>query len=100
MEQSGRKRPQMTANNEVASVDVGCYGARVVVGAESAACKLVEPEFARDRQLDDAVHAEAFDAQKAFAADFHSPRRCAMSWARSSSLPPSTTWRSDGSARR
>ena len=39
-------------------------------------------------------------AQKAFAADFHSRRRCAMSWARSSSLPPSSTWRSEGSARR
>ena len=39
-------------------------------------------------------------AQNAFAADFHSRRRCAMSWARSSSLPPSSTWRSEGSARR
>jgi hypothetical protein len=35
-----------------------------------------------------------------FATDFHSRRRCAMSWARSSSLPPSSTWRSEGSARR
>jgi pimeloyl-ACP methyl ester carboxylesterase len=34
------------------------------------------------------------------AAYFHSWRRCAMSWARSSSLPPSSTSRSDGSARR
>jgi DNA-binding IclR family transcriptional regulator len=34
------------------------------------------------------------------AADFHSRRRCAMSWARSSTLPPSSTWRSEGSARR
>jgi energy-coupling factor transporter ATP-binding protein EcfA2 len=39
-------------------------------------------------------------AQNAFAADFHSWSRCAMSWARSSSLPPSSTWRSEGSARR
>ena len=39
-------------------------------------------------------------AQNAFAADFHSRRRCAMSSARSSSLPPSSTWRSEGSARR
>ena len=39
-------------------------------------------------------------AQNVFAADFHSRRRCAMSWARSSSLPPSSTWRSEGSARR
>jgi hypothetical protein len=30
-------------------------------------------------------------AQNAFAADFHSRRRCAMSWARSSSLPLSST---------
>jgi hypothetical protein len=42
----------------------------------------------------------AVGAQNAFAADFHSRRRCAMSWARSSSLPPSSTWRSEGSARR
>ena len=39
-------------------------------------------------------------AQNAFAADFHSWRRSSMSWARSSSLPPSSTWRSEGSARR
>ena len=39
-------------------------------------------------------------AQNVFAADFHSWRRCAMSWARSSSLPLSSTWRSEGSARR
>jgi catechol 2,3-dioxygenase-like lactoylglutathione lyase family enzyme len=38
--------------------------------------------------------------QNAFATEFHSWRRCAMSWARSSSLPPSSTWRSEGSARR
>ena len=30
-------------------------------------------------------------AQNAFAADFHSRRRCAMSWPRSSSLPLSST---------
>ena len=42
----------------------------------------------------------AVGAQNAFAADFHSRRRCAMSSARSSSLPPSSTWRSEGSARR
>jgi hypothetical protein len=39
-------------------------------------------------------------AQNAFAAVFHSRRRWAMSWARSSSSPPSSTWRSEGSARR
>jgi predicted transcriptional regulator len=39
-------------------------------------------------------------AQNAFAADFHSRRRSAMSSARSSSLPPSSTSRSEGSARR
>jgi hypothetical protein len=39
-------------------------------------------------------------AQNAFAADFHSRRRCAMSSARSSSLPPSSTRRSAGSARK
>jgi catechol 2,3-dioxygenase-like lactoylglutathione lyase family enzyme len=38
--------------------------------------------------------------QSAFAADFHSRRRCAMTSARSSSLPPSSTWRSEGSARK
>jgi hypothetical protein len=44
--------------------------------------------------------AKRVGAQNAFAADFHSRRRCAMSSARSSSLPPSSTWRSEGSARR
>ena len=38
--------------------------------------------------------------QNAFAADFHSRRRCAMSSALSSSLPLSSTWRSEGSARK
>ena len=42
---------------------------------------------------------EYVGAQNAFPADFHSRRRCAMSWVRSSSLPPSSTWRSEGSAR-
>jgi hypothetical protein len=45
------------------------------------------------------VHA-AVGAQNAFVAAFHSRRRWAMSWARSSALPPSSTWRSEGSARR
>jgi hypothetical protein len=45
------------------------------------------------------VHATR-GTQNAFATVFHSWRRCAMSWARSSSLPPSSTWRSEGSARR
>ena len=48
----------------------------------------------------DAGSVAGHGAQNAFAADFHSRRRCAMSWARSSSLPPSSTWRSEGSARR
>jgi len=42
----------------------------------------------------------AIGAQNAFEADFHCWRRRAMSWARSSSLPLSSTWRSEGSARR
>ena len=42
----------------------------------------------------------ASPTQNAFAADFHSWRRCAMSRLRSSSVPPSSTWRSEGSARR
>jgi hypothetical protein len=42
----------------------------------------------------------AVGAQNAFVAAFHSRRRWAMSWARSSALPPSSTWRSEGSARR
>jgi hypothetical protein len=39
-------------------------------------------------------------SQNVFAADFHSRRRCAMSSARSSSLPPSSTSKSERSARR
>ena len=43
---------------------------------------------------------ERASAQNAFAADFHSWRRCAISSARSSSLPVSSSSRSAGSARR
>ena len=44
--------------------------------------------------------ARTIGSQNVFAADFHSRRRCAMSSARSSSLPPSSTSKSEGSARR
>jgi hypothetical protein len=68
-------------------------GAAVGVGAEKAA-------DGSDREPHHGVHRYAVGAQNASAADFHSRRRCAMSWARSSSFPPSSTWRSEGSARR
>jgi hypothetical protein len=47
-----------------------------------------------------AQRSSAVDGQYALPADFHSRRRCAMSRARSSSLPLSSTLRSAGSARR
>ncbi len=50
--------------------------------------------------IGDVYSRHAVGAQNAFAAAFHSRRRCAISCARSSSLPLSSTWRSEASARR
>ena len=57
-------------------------------------------EAISERPVESAGSVAGRYAQHAFARDFLSPRRCAMSWARSSSLPPSSTSRSEGSARR
>ena len=56
--------------------------------------------FQSDSSISPTFRTLSVVVQNAFAADFHSRRRCPMSSARSSSLPSSSTRRSDGSARR
>jgi hypothetical protein len=73
------------------SIATGCHRLRPR-GSIKAPCFVVCSGYVTD--------ATCPRAQKAFAADFHSLRRCAMSSARSFSLPVSSNWRSAGSARR